>query len=143
MAGALNSQLMWGHYANSGMGVAIEVDITDCSNIKEVFYSNNRSDSSDIEKILTRKSKAWKYEHECRCIIKDGRKGAVTRKIGRIAKIYFGTPYEQLENYNEIKKKHTKLKEYRKLKYRLMKCVENRGIDCKDFDFKKLNKTNY
>jgi hypothetical protein len=55
---ALNSQLMWGHYANAGMGVVIEVDVSGgkCNQIKQVKYANSTDDLNTTEEILTRKS---------------------------------------------------------------------------------------
>lgn len=115
---ALNSQLMWGHYANTGMGIVIEIDVIKekCSKIKKVKYSNLADNLNSIEKILTRKSEEWKYEDEFRYLSKEQNNKV---KIGNIVKIYFGAPYKNLNNYNDIKNKHEKLKEYLKLKNKL------------------------
>ncbi len=131
---ALNSQLMWGHYANAGMGIVIEVEANNCKNIKEVIYSDKYSElnSIEIEEILTHKTIEWKYENEFRCIIKDDSACGITRKIGNITKIYFGTPYKQLGNYGKIKEQHKKLKKYLDLKKKLKDIIK---IDCKDFKF--------
>ncbi len=116
---ALSSQLMWGHYANAGMGIVIEVEVDNCKNIKEVIYRNDYKQLNSIEEILTHKTTEWQYENEFRCIIEDINTCGITRKIGNITKIYFGTPYESLENYEKIKGKHTKLKKYLECKNKL------------------------
>jgi len=107
---ALKSELMWGHYANTGRGIIIEIDVENCHYIKEVSYDNN-TDLNTIEDILTNKSLEWAYEDEYRYLstykLDDNKV-----KIGKITKIYFGTPYEKLKNYQDIKSKHIKLREY-------------------------------
>ncbi len=111
---ALNSQLMWGHYANAGLGIVIEVEVNNCKNIKEVVYSDKYDALNSIEEILTHKTIEWKYEHEYRYLTKEG-----DGVEGEITKIYFGTPYKKLGNYNNIKEKHKKLKEYLEYKQKL------------------------
>jgi hypothetical protein len=113
---------MWGHYANAGMGVAIEIEVNDCKDIKKVTYNNSYEKLNSIEQILTHKSKEWEYENEFRYIAENEDK---SKKIGDITKIYFGTPYKKLINYNEIKKSHTKLEEYLKYKQKLKKICKN------------------
>lgn len=129
---ALGSQLMWGHYANTGMGIVIEVEVDNCKNIKEVVYGDNYDDLNFVEDILTYKSKEWSYEEECRYISKSCCDRALKENI---TTIYFGTPYEQLENYKSIKKQHKKLKEYLELKKNLKDYAKK--IPCKDYDFNK------
>jgi hypothetical protein len=107
---ALNSHLMWGHYANAGMGIAIEVEVSGlkCNQINQVKYSNSTFDLNTTDEILMRKSEEWKYEDEFRYISKDTTADEVN--IGNISIIYFGSPYINLVNYNEIKDKHKDLK---------------------------------
>lgn len=132
---ALNSQLMWGHYANAGMGIVIEVHVTEgkCSQIKQVKYVNSADNLNSIEKILTRKSEVWKYEDEFRYLSKKYDTDNV--KIGDLVKIHFGTPYKTLNNYDDIKDKHTKLKEYLKLKNELEEFCEEKKIETGDYEF--------
>ncbi|MEA1919451.1 MAG: DUF2971 domain-containing protein [Campylobacterota bacterium] len=131
---ALISLLMWGHYANAGMGVVIEVDVQDFSKIKQVRYSNSTDELNSIEEILTRKSKEWEYENEFRYLSNDNISCSV--KLGTITMIYFGTPYKQLLNYCDIKEKHEGLKRYLELKEKLENfCYENNDVPCKDFKF--------
>jgi hypothetical protein len=160
---ALDKQLMWGHYANAGMGIAIEV-VNDCENMKEVNYEDSYKGLNTIEEILTHKTKEWKYEHECRYISKDDvklkttiekktvercgvkektvEKNVTKIKIEKITKIYFGTPYEELGNYGEIKKIHTKLRKYLYLKEELKSfCNKIKPkITCEDYYFNKPTK---
>ena len=130
---ALKSELMWGHYANTGRGVVIEVDVENSHNIKEVNYDNNNN-LNTIEEILTNKSKEWIYEDEYRYLSTDDLVDNKV-KIGKICKIYFGTPYKHLSNYDEIKSDHTNLKKYLRLKQKLEKFCVNKSIHCEDFKF--------
>jgi len=132
---ALNSQLMWGHYANSGMGVVIEIDVDGdkCNKIMQVKYDNSTDNLNSIELVLTRKSMEWKYEDEFRYLSKEPDKKI---KIGNILRLYFGTPYEKLINYNEIKEKHENLKIYLGLKDALKNYCKIENIPCLDYKFK-------
>lgn len=142
---SLKNQLMWGHYANAGMGVAIEIEVglkKDLKNKKikqveysQVKYSNEYSRLDSIEDILTHKSKKWSYENEFRYLSNEGTEDKV--KIGKITKIYFGTPYEDLENYDDIKKEHEKLRKYLSLKEELEGFCEGKSILCEDYHFNK------
>jgi len=95
---------MWGHYANAGKGIVIEIDTYTQydSDIKKIIYRKNKN-LNTLEKILTHKSKEWKYEDEYRYLsvshLPDNKV-----KLGKVLKIYFGTPYKKLLNYQEIKK---------------------------------------
>ncbi len=130
---ALKSELMWGHYANTGRGIIIEVDVNDCHNIKEIKYNNNNNLNS-IDEILTNKSQEWSYEDEYRYLSTDELvKNKV--KIGKITKIYFGTPYTNLLNYTEIKSKHKYLKKYLCIKQKLESFCIKQNIQFEDFEF--------
>jgi hypothetical protein len=141
--------------------------------MKEVNYEDSYKELNTIEEILTHKAKAWEYEQECRYLSKDnkkcepkieikkckeckteidiGEKCEPKIKIGKITKIYFGAPYEELENIDEIKKIHKKLKKYLGLKEKLKKylkkhnsgtaCKKNNAkITCEDYYFNKPTK---
>jgi len=139
---ALDNELMWGHYANAGMGVAIEIDVAVdvkkpkkiIQHVKEIKYGKNKNGLDTIEEILTHKSDAWSYEDEFRYIAKHEK---INVEIGKITKIYFGTPYKNLTNYTDFKDKHPGLKEYLKFQDKLKDyCKRNEnGIECKDFEF--------
>ncbi|WP_373032930.1 DUF2971 domain-containing protein [Sulfurovum sp.] len=130
---ALKSELMWGHYANTGRGVVIEVDVENIHNIKEINYGSNEN-LNTIEEILTNKSKEWIYEDEYRYLSTDDLTNNKV-KIGNICKIYFGTPYENLLNYQDVKEKHDNLKKYLAQKEKLKKFCIGKNIDCEDFKF--------
>jgi hypothetical protein len=126
---------MWGHYANAGMGVAIEIEDDNCEKMKEVNYDDDYKNLNTIEEILTHKTEEWEYEKEFRCLVQDTNTDGITRKIGTITKIHFGTPYEKLEpeNYKEIKKIHTKLRKYLYLKKELEIFCESKNIEFEDY----------
>ena len=129
---ALNNQLMWGHYANTGMGIVIEIEVSDCHEIKQVRYSNVTTNLNSIEAVLTRKSEDWQYEDEFRYLSKNTDEKV---KIGKITKIYFGMPYKNLINYDDIKKKHSKLKKYLELKEELEKFCVTENVEYNDYEF--------
>lgn len=130
---ALKSELMWGHYANAGRGIVIEIDVINSSNIKEVNYDDNNN-LNTIEEILTNKSEEWTYEDEYRYLSTDILIDNKV-KIGSICKIYFGTPYEKLSNYEDIRMNHDNLKKYLKQKEKLKRFCRNKNIYCEDFQF--------
>lgn len=127
---ALNSQLMWGHYAGAGMGVAIEIEANPDSLFKEVHYDKQDRHNSIIE-ILTSKTAEWRYENEWRYIT-DEKIDFIKEKI---TKINFGRPYKRLVNYAEIKAKHSTLKKYRQLSVALKSECSARKISWKNFIF--------
>jgi hypothetical protein len=122
---------MWGHYAGAGMGVAIEIEVRDRSRFKKVSYGVAANhDYSSVEEILSNKSKVWRYEREWRYITNSQK----AHFEYAIKKIYFGAPYEHLENYEELKTEHKKLSSY--LKYSALlkaECVI-RGIQISKID---------
>ncbi len=98
---------MWGHYANAGMGVVLKVSLQSSEDFHHVNYEEENRYNHIIE-ILTNKSKEWSYEKEVRFIKKTNNRFFKEK----IEKIYFGMPYENLSNYEEIKSKHRNLKKY-------------------------------
>ena len=127
-AKALNSQLMWGHYAEAGMGIAIEIEAHPISPLEKVEYDKKDRHNSVVE-ILTNKSSQWYYEHEWRHLSTDPCAYYKTD----ITKIYFGTPYSGLVNYDEIRRKHRKLQEYLRRSLMLKEECSMRGIPCEDY----------
>jgi len=153
---ALNNELMWGHYANAGKGIVIEISIEGTDEIDkekklyfspeneslhEVHYNDVITGLDTIKEILTHKSSAWKYEDEWRYLSTSTENPVPIEEIGKIEKIHFGTPYEHLENDKEILKKHKNLQKYLRLKEELIRVVkeEHNEIKIEDYDFKKLN----
>jgi len=128
---ALKSQLMWGHYAGAGMGVAIEIEVsTDENNFKEVKYGETNRFST-VEEILTNKGIDWEYEKEVRYLINTEKK----YYKNKITKIYYGTPYEKLTNFSEITKKHRFLNKFHKLSHCLRGECSKKGIEYQAYQF--------
>lgn len=121
---------MWGYYTNGFKGIAIEIDVNE-EDVNEVKYRCNVPITNDIEKILTTKLKCWEHESEYRFISNDG---AEYQKIGKITKVYFGLPYENLTNSKNIVSKNQKIQEYKKLKDKLKEFLQNKKIDFCDFE---------
>ncbi len=129
---SLNSQLMWGHYANTGRGIVIEVEIEDCPEIKQIQYSDSKENLNTLEDILTRKTIEWSYENEFRYL---SEKDITEVNVGKITKILFGTPYKNLINYEDIKQVHEKLRIYLKLQDNLKKICNENNIEFEDYKF--------
>ena len=144
---ALDNELMWGHYANAGKGIVIEIEVSNWDDLedylKPIKYTKFQEGFDSIEKILTHKLPVWSYESEWRYLKKD----MVTNyadSIGKITKIYFGTPYKKLDNYKDIKEKHKNLQKYHCLKSKLIKYCKDyykkkngESIKCVDYEFDK------
>ena len=136
---ALNKELMWGHYAGAGKGVAIEIELDNDKNIKKVEYGNN-SNFTNIDEILTHKTESWRYESECRYLSKNDEANHLkTDDIGKITKIYFGTPYENLTNSDEIIEKSLSLQIYYKLRTELLDYCSEKNIEFFNYDFHNLS----
>lgn len=130
---ALHSELMWGHYANTGRGIVIEVSVKNSHSIEEVNYDTNEN-LNTIKEILTNKSKEWVYEDEYRYLSTDELLDNKV-KIGKITTVHFGTPYENLLNYQEIKREHKDLQKYHDLKEKLKEFCTQENIAYEDFKF--------
>lgn len=148
---ALYSELMWGHYANAGKGIVIEVKLKeDCvSDIVPVEYNDSKDtyenlpddDKDKLKAILSNKSKNWCYEDEYR-YLSDNQLVDNKVNVGEITKIYFGTPYTHVSNYDDIKIESKSLKKYISLAEELKIYCKSKEIKCEDFDFDLLNKKN-
>ncbi len=138
---AMTSQLMWGHYANSGMGVAIQIQIEQANieeaDLYEVNYDGTLSKYDTVKNILVNKSKEWEYEKEVRYLKRTDSK-FYSQKI---SKIYFGTPFKGLSNYEDVKRNHPKLKEYLNLKNELKEFCNQLNVKCEEYDFNHITKT--
>ena len=135
--------LMWSHYANGLQGIAIEIIVDKKSihagSIKKVIYSDTIleytqkrvMDYDTVVGILTHKLKHWKYEKEFRFIssntnylyipLRNTIKKINSCYIGKINKIFIGSPYQEAHNFEAIKKVHYDIEAYIKLKMDLMK----------------------
>lgn len=125
---SLSSQLMWGHYAEAGMGVAIEIEVQSSHPLEEVKYGENGRRNGVIE-ILTNKSEQWRHEKEWRYLSTE--QGKFYKSD--ITKIYFGTPYKNLVNYDEIKRRHKKLREYHRYSTMLKSECASVELLCEDY----------
>ena len=125
---ALSSQLMWGHYAAAGMGVAIEIDASPVSLFEEVKYGEKDRHNSVVE-ILTNKSSQWNYEYEWRYLTTNPDKYFPAK----ITKVYFGTPYQHLSNYEDIIVRHNRLKKYLQRSATLREECDKSNIPCDNY----------
>lgn len=132
---ALKCPLLWGHYANGFKGIAIEIEVADYTNIQEIDYIDDvrevdDSQAPDIKKIITTKLNFWQYENEYR-YLKPGK--ADNYEIGEIIKVYFGTPYGNIENYEQALKESTTLQDYDCCRKHLKDVCIEKNIDFIDF----------
>jgi len=138
---ALSNELMWGHYANAGKGIAIEVEVSkkylESESIVSINYSSSKEGFKSEKDALSNKSLEWAYEDEYRYLSRDTLENNKV-KIGKITKIYFGTPYENLTNYQEIKSKHKKLQKYLKYKIELENLCIKKDIQRDNYSFEHL-----
>lgn len=121
---------MWGYYTNGFNGIAIEIEL-DEKDVREVKYKCTVPTTEDIEEILTTKLKCWEHESEYRFITENSQNN---HKIGKITKVYFGSPYENLTNSENIVAKHSKIINYKKYKEKLKEFLKkNKKIKFCDF----------
>ncbi len=111
-----HSPLMWGHYAGGFKGVAIEVSVKDSEESSKIssikyyyrgprFINNGTGIKKQVKKILLAKNLVWEYENEYRFLDDLGNdKNYDFKKIGKITAIYFGNPYGNIVNTEEIQK---------------------------------------
>jgi len=131
---AFSNPLMWGYYANGFRGIAIEVEVNgDEANITKVNYAsevanitNGERTGDAVNRILTTKLCCWSHEDEYRYLHKGG---AGRRKIGKITGVYFGNPYRNVVNKEDVKKNDSIRKYVRRVKS-LKQTAERKGRDC-------------
>lgn len=121
---------MWGYYANGFKGIVIELEV-DNGIVEEVIYKNKLPKTEDIKKILITKLKYWKHEAEYRFITKNNEDKC---EIGKITKVYFGTPYEKLINSSEIISNSKQILEYKKYKEKLEEFLVEKEIEFCNFE---------
>lgn len=134
---ALKNPVMWGYYANGFKGMAIEIEVS-AEKIEVVEYlkdvhqwstkdgpATNVSDR--VMKILTTKLSRWKHEQEFR-FIDEGDPGA--KRIGRITKVYFGNPYGNTVNQNDVSAKSKELCAFCAYRSDLQELAKKNGIGC-------------
>ena len=132
---ALSNPLLWGNYANGFRGIAIEIEV-EKKNFYKIEYKNIHEYEKKLDnviKIMTRKLVDWSYEMEWRYIISSTEEKAV--EIGNISKVYFGTPYYNINNRKNVEENSQSLRKYNFLKHELeLKCRE-KGIRTQDFNW--------
>lgn len=158
----INNSLLWGYYGNGYKGIAIEikVDVKDvsigivnkkkyrdteefCSEsfLREVKYEGVQElhkypDDEKILKIITTKKSDWCHEGEYRYItkiIQDREKKEGLSSIGKIVKIYFGNPFANLKNKEEIRDNSNEYKKYKKISNKLKEFCDAKKIPYEDY----------
>lgn len=132
---AFENPIMWGYYADGFKGVAIEIDLSE-EKLKKIKYSDSAMefDSSsvlddNVEKILLNKNTAWEHEDEYRYLEKQNDNYF---KVEKINAVYFGTPYENLENSEDILKNRESFNRYKKFKEKIIEIIKIKKITFKD-----------
>lgn len=99
--------LMWSHYANHHKGIVLEFDVIEdpatLSNLLEIDYSEDYPDYDYLSsnqkesymKILTTKSKSWKYEEEWRMIHLDAAENYQKFEPSALTSVIFGCRAEK------------------------------------------------
>lgn len=132
---ALQDPTIWGYYANGFKGLAIEIEIPSDA-VKKVAYRNgpqhwlNREAQSlddDIARVITTKLIRWSRENEYR-FLSDAPAGP--QKIGRITGVYFGAPYGNVVNTDQIATNSPRLREYLDGRDALVKFSAQLGYSC-------------
>jgi len=140
---AFSEPIMWGYYANGFRGIAIEVECYE-EEVQEIKYEkdiktikNYLDISNDVEKILISKLTSWEHENEFRFLKPSNNN---FHKIGDITAVYFGNPYGNAVNNEEICNNSQHLPDYKNLKNKLNKLAEGLKIDCHNvkIEFKKM-----
>lgn len=128
----VDSILMWGHYAKSHTGFAIEYDFTPSENVRDVsrylwpviysdklydvsyIFDNLKSDDHGFNNFFDvvaslHKGIDWAYEHEWRLIIPDGdvnRPGSY--KVPKATAIHLGAKIDEADRLKLIKEAEMK-----------------------------------
>jgi len=127
--------LLWGYYANGFKGVTIEIEVenTDIIEVKYVSQNEFNKNMSDVKEIITQKLVNWEHENEYRFLKKSEEN---QQKIGLITKVFFGTPYSNLNNTQKIREVSKSLRDFDKYKYKLQEVCRNKKIVYKDYNIK-------
>lgn len=137
--------IMWGYYAAGFKGVAVELEVKE-SEVVEVKYkekiidifSNDDYDFFEIaKKILARKLEAWTHESEYRFFKKEELENSNYYKIGKITAVYFGNPYGNIENKNQVREKSKDFAQYERFKEKIIKIVKEKNIEYSDVKIEK------
>ncbi len=131
--GGFQNPSMWGYYAAGFRGVAIEIEIAK-NYAEEVDYDRPMpslevdGNGEVIKEILTTKLKCWEHEKEWRYLREVDES---FQKIGRLKALYFGDPYSQAINKNNVYKESLLLQKYKRYRDRLIAVAKEIGINPK------------
>lgn len=127
---AFSNPIMWGYYANGFRGVAVEVEVG-IEEVKEINYVDNTLGFEGVNikdeavEILTTKLSLWGHEYEYRFLEQSERNKI---KIGNVTGLYFSDPYEIAHNRNDIVQNSNKIREYLKIKERILGIARQNNI---------------
>lgn len=123
---ALNNPLMWGYYANGFKGVAIEVTVPP-NTLDEVEYVEEPPTlQGNVKELLTKKLNRWQDESEHRYLTQSVEP---KQKIGEITGLYFGDPYGNVTNKEQVVKTSLPLRRYRMYRDSLIQFAESNGYE--------------
>lgn len=133
---ALTKPTMWGYYANGFRGIAIQIE-TEESMVQKVRYRNDieawkdpgngGTTDSKLLRILTTKLTPWRTEREYRYFTDDV---SPLQEIGKIRGVYFGEPYNEVQNMEQVVNHSPKFQLYRQCKDRLIAVARRKGYAC-------------
>lgn len=132
---AFGCPTMWGYYANGFKGIAIEIEVGK-QDVYKIKYKKDISklEDSSIEEILTNKLNCWEHEKEYRFlkIFDISNNEGILHKIGEITKVYFGDPFGNAANKDEILRDSRNLQEYEEYKKYLTGIAKSKNIKVKN-----------
>lgn len=131
----LNNPILWGYYANGFKGIAIEVEVEENHNIREMEYlspSEFFKNLDNVKKIITRKLINWCHENEYRFLKRISNN---KQHIGQVTKIIFGNPYGNIHNRDEVIKLSNCLKQYLDFKEKLENICKYQNIKYENYKY--------
>ena len=128
---AFKKPAMWGYYANGFKGIAIEVKVNKNS-VKKIEYKkeiksiSEYQNKNEIESLLSAKLPCWKHENEYRFLkILDECDNDNFQQIGKITAVYFGNPFGDVDNKEEIYQNNQALRCYKCYANMLKNCLKD------------------
>lgn len=111
---AFKNPAMWGYYANGFMGLAFEINVKR-GEVEKINYDNDiqsimkSSDTDKIRMILLAKFSPWRHENEYRFLKKSDTNYCM---IGEIRAVYYGDPYREFINREDLLRDNQALSAY-------------------------------
>lgn len=123
---AFKEPTLWGYYANGFRGIAIEVECNK-DQVKKISYEEDIAsiDEKTVEEILNTKLKPWEKEREYRFLVESDNN---YHKIGTIKAVYFGFPYNNARNRDNIYSETPVLQKYIEFKKALINIINSKNI---------------